>query len=396
MSVKVLFGCDRLLAKAESLKGRRFGFLGHGASITADLRPTHLALAEKAGAPAALFGPEHGFYGVEQDMVASAHEKDPWTGAAIVSLYGDDEHSLKPRAEAFAGLDLLVIDLQDVGSRYYTFAATAVWAAEVALGAGLEVYLLDRPNPLGGALVEGNRIEPGFESFVGALDLPVRHGLTMGEILRLEGRRRGWPERFTVFTLGGWRRTMLWEQTGRPWIAPSPNMPTPQTALVYPGGCLVEATQLSEGRGTTRPFELVGAPGIEPLGLARELEALQLPGVAFLPTYFKPQFQKHAGKVCGGVQVVVRDARTFAAYRCGLELLRTIARLHPGLFAWRAEAYEFVSDRAAIDLLTGSATFREALEAGVAGGERMDGFYRTFRRDEDRFFAERGSILLYD
>ena len=182
---RVRTGCDLLLAEAHILKGRRYALLAHGASVTADGRPLHLALtASEAGVPCALFGPEHGYYGVEQDMVASADQTDPWTGAPIVSLYGDSEESLKPWPEVFDGFDVLVVDLQDVGSRYYTYAATAVWAAEVALQAGLEVLVLDRPNPLGGAVVEGNRLAAGFESFVGAFaGLPVRHGLTLGELV---------------------------------------------------------------------------------------------------------------------------------------------------------------------------------------------------------------------
>ncbi len=396
----ILTGIDRLLAQAKRLAGRPYGLLGHAASITQDMRPTHLALAASpAGPPAALFGPEHGYYGVEQDMVASEDERDRATGAAIASLYGNDEKSLRPQPSAFAGLEVLLIDLQDIGTRYYTFAATAVWAAEAAIEAGLEVWLLDRPNPLGGAIYEGNAIEEGFASFVGALDLPVRHGLTLGEILRLEGKRRGWPEdRLEVFLVKGWKRTMSWPQLGRPFIAPSPNMPSYAAALVYPGACLIEATELSEGRGTTRPFELLGAPGVDPFALARSLEELQLPGVTFLPSYFKPQFQKHAGEVCGGVQLVVQDVFRFRSYRTGIEVLRLLRRQLGDRFSWRKAPYEFVSDRPAIDLLSGSAELRTALEIEESrfAAERLAAFYRRFRGDEDRFAGERRSILLYD
>ncbi|HYH47302.1 MAG TPA: exo-beta-N-acetylmuramidase NamZ domain-containing protein, partial [Thermoanaerobaculia bacterium] len=240
-------GLDLLLASPDDLAGRRYGLLAHGASVTRDLRPIHRALAAVGQPPAVLFGPEHGFYGIEQDMVAAEGGRDPWTGVAVHSLYGDDEATLRPQAQAFAGLDLLLVDLQDVGSRYYTYAATAVWAAEAALAAGCEVWVLDRPNPLGGEIVEGNRPQPGepdTESFVGAFDLPVRHGLTLGELVLLEARRRGWPDgdRLRIREMEGWRRGSSWEETGLPWIAPSPNMPTLTTALIYPGGCLVEAT----------------------------------------------------------------------------------------------------------------------------------------------------------
>ena len=396
----ILCGIDRLLAQPGKLAGRPYGLLGHAASITRDLVPTHLALKNSpVGAPTALFGPEHGYYGVEQDMVASVDEHDPLTGAPIASLYGDAEHSLYPQPSAFAGLEVLVIDLQDIGTRYYTFAATAVWAAEAAMKAGLEVLVLDRPNPLGGHVVEGGAIAAGYQSFVGALDLPVRHGLTIGEILRLEGRRRNWPEdQLEVFLIKGWKRAMSWPEIGRPFIAPSPNMPSYSTALVYPGACLIEATELSEGRGTTRPFELQGAPGVDPLALTRALEALQLPGVSFVPTFFKPQFQKHAGRVCGGIQLVVSDPRTFRSYRTGIEILRLLKLQLGEAFQWRQAPYEFVSDRPAIDLLSGSPALREALETADTplAAERLADFYRSFRRYEDDFSIERRHILLYD
>ena len=386
-------GLDRLLGQAQLLAGRRYGLLAHAASVSAALVPAHLALASSAaGPPAALFGPEHGFYGTEQDMVAAQGGRDPWTGAALVSLYGDGPDSLLPRPEAFAGLDLLLIDLQDVGSRYYTYAATALWAAEAALGAGCEVWVLDRPNPLGGEVVEGNLPEPGFESFVGAFRLPVRHGLTLSELFRLEAERRSFPARHRVFPMEGWRRGMPWEATGRPWIAPSPNMPSPATALLYPGACLVEATELSEGRGTTRPFQLVGAPGVEPLRLARELAGRELPGIAFLPTYFRPQFGKHRGALCAGVELVVTDAAAFRPYRAGLELLSALRRVAPEAFAWRRAPYEFVADRPAIDLLTGSAAYRAAIEAG---GEGLDALASAWPADEQAFRSERRPALLY-
>ena len=393
---EVTTGLDRLLAEPERLAGRRYGLLAHGASITRDLRPAHRALAGTGTPPAVLFGPEHGYYGVEQDMVAALSSRDPWTGVPILSLYGDAESSLAPLPAAFAGLDLLLIDLQDVGSRYYTYAATAVWAAEAALAAGCEVWVLDRPNPLGGEVVEGNLPEPGYDSFVGAFKTPVRHGLTLGELVLLEARRRGrgsWEGRFTVWEMSGWRRAMSWEETGLPWIAPSPNMPTTLTAQVYPGGCLVEATELSEGRGTTRPFQLTGAPGLDPVALADRMNSLGLPGVAFLPTYFRPQFQKQAGKVCGGVELVVTDPRRFRSYRAGVELLAAARAVGPEVFAWRTAPYEFVADRPAIDLLTRSPACREALESGRR--EDLLAWFATWEADEAAFRAECAEILLY-
>jgi uncharacterized protein YbbC (DUF1343 family) len=391
MSVQT--GLDRLLADPSRLVDRAYGILAHGASIARDGRPIHLALAATAaGPPRALFGPEHGYYGIEQDMIPAEGGSDPWTGAPILSLYGDSEQTLRPSPSAFAGLDVLLIDLQDVGSRYYTYAATGIWAAEAAMAAGCEVWVLDRPNPLGGEVIEGNLLGAGYESFVGAFRLPVRHGLTLGELFRLEARRRtGHDAYFKVWYMDGWTRGMTWEQTGLPWIAPSPNMPTSTTALVYPGGCLVEATELSEGRGTTRPFQLTGAPFIDPKRLAEELNGRDLPGVRFVPTYYRPQFQKHRGAVCAGVELLVTDPRAFQSYRTGAELLDAIHRLWPDDFAWREAPYEFVSDRPAIDLLTGGPEYRQAIESG----EGLADWIATWKNDEREFRNECREILLY-
>lgn len=400
-------GLDRLLARlgeGDPPRPGRYALLAHGASVTADLAPAHLALAaSSAGPPTLLMGPEHGYYGVEQDMVPADAGRDPWTGARIVSLYGDSEGTLRPDPAVFEGIDLLIVDLQDVGSRYYTYAATAVWAAEVALGAGREVWILDRPNPLDGVTVEGNLPEPGYASFVGAFRIPVRHGLTLGELARLEAGRRSWGEGLTVWRVEGWDRSTGWEETGRPWIAPSPNMPTPTTARLYPGGCLVEATTVSEGRGTTRPFQLVGAPGIDPPTLARALEERwgrlsddegREAGVRAIPTFFRPQFQKHAGALCGGVEVVAEGAERPRPYAAGVHLiaaLHAVGQSTPGTFDWRPEPYEFVHDRPAIDLLAGT----DALRLAIERGRGLDEWIATWEADEARFREERRTALLY-
>ncbi len=385
-------GLDRLLENPRVLAGRRYGLLAHGASVSAELRPIHLALL-RAGVtrPRLLLGPEHGFYGVEQDMVPAADQTDPWTGVPIVSLYGDDERSLHPDPGLFSELDLLLIDLQDVGSRYYTYAATAVWSAAAALASGCEVWVLDRPNPLGGVEIEGNLRRPGFESVVGAFELPVRHGLTIAELVRLQACREGWSNGLKTWEMEGWLRRATWEELGRPWIAPSPNLPTPAATRVYPGSCLVEGTGLSEGRGTTRPFQLVGAPWLDPVELANHLDQSGLPGVAFLPTYFRPHYQKHAGEVCGGVQIEVTDPHTFRPYRCGVHLLAAARSLAPDSFTWRREAYEFVADRPAIDLLAGDDALRRILENGGDPGAWID----SWSADEEAFRAERREVLLY-
>ncbi len=388
-------GLDRLLDDAKRLKGRRYAILCHQASLSRGGVHAHLALAAAQPA-AALLGPEHGFYGVEQDMVASRDERDPWTGSPVISLYGDDASSLRPQPGVFDGCDLLVIDLQDVGARYYTFAATAVWAAEAALAAGCEVWILDRPNPLGGREVEGNLLDLDYASFVGAFRMPQRHGLTLAEIVLLEARRRGWDTAsLAVFEVEGWRREQTWQDMGRPWTAPSPNMPTPDTAAIYPGLCLFEATTVSEGRGTTRPFQLLGMPGADAPALAgrclARLGAAGLTGVSVVPAMFRPQFQKHAGAVCAGVELRVLDAGALQPVRLGFELLLAFRDVLGPAFDWRAEPYEFVSDTPAVDLLAGTDRFRLGLDSPDA----LERWYASWRDDESEFRAERESVLLY-
>jgi len=382
-------GLDRLLDDTSALAGRRYGLLTHLAAVSGDLLPAHLALERAGLPPQRLFGPEHGLYGQAQDMEATEDALDPWTGARVVSLYGDAAESLVPDPACFEGLDLLVIDLQDIGARYYTYAATAVWSARVALEAGCDVWVLDRPNPLGGAEVEGNRRQSDLESFVGAFEQPARHGLTIAEIVRLELARVGLEEAIETYALSGWRRWMIWRHLGRPWIAPSPNMPTPTTATLYPGLCLVEATNISEGRGTTRPFQLVGAPEIDPLALADALSRRGLEGVRFMPTRFRPRFQKHAGNDCGGVEVVVSDEERVQPFRLGVELILELAS-QPG-FAWRTEPYEFVGDRPAIDLLSGDTALRAAVDEGRTPTTWIDGW----SADEAEFRRLREPYLLY-
>lgn len=395
-------GLDRLLAEASRLDGRRYALLSHAAAVArgpGGLQPSHLALAGSGRRPRVLFGPEHGFWGVEQDHVATDDRRDPLTGLEVRSLYGDRPESLRADPASFDGLDLLLVDLQDVGVRYYTYAATAVWAAEAALEAGCEVWVLDRPNPLGGQVVEGGLPRPGFESFVGAFRLPVRHGLTLGELVLLEARRRGFggdPSRLRVLPVEGWKRPQLWPDSGRPWIAPSPNMPSFDTALVYPGLCLLEATTLSEGRGTARPFLWTGAPGIDAGALVGVLGERDLPGVSFLPVLFRPGYQKHAGELCAGVETVVTDAELFEPYRTGVEILAAVREVAPEALGWRSEPYEFVGDRPALDLLTGGPECREALEAGGAEmRRRLDAWMAGWGADEAAFRHERREVLLY-
>jgi uncharacterized protein YbbC (DUF1343 family) len=339
---------------------------------------------------AKLFGPEHGLLGEAQDLIGVPDGGN--AGLRVHSLYGDTFASLRPTAEQLHGLDALVIDLQDVGSRYYTFQATMLLCLEAASHAGLLTVVLDRPNPLGGVAVEGPALRAGFESFVGSHPIVTRHGMTIGELARLYHKERGLTGELLVIPCEGWTRDMDFEVTGLPWVLPSPNMPTVDTAFVYPGQCLLEGSNLSEGRGTTRPFELCGAPWIDGRTLARRLATQELPGVVFRPAYFKPTFQKFAGQLCGGVQLHVTDREAFLPVRTGLALLATMRELSGERFAWRTEPYEFVADRPAIDLLFGRDRERLSLEADTSVAEIAS----AWSADEAAFGKRREPFLLYD
>ncbi len=292
----------------ELIGGRRWALLANQAAVTTDLDPARGVLhAGKAGELVRLFAPEHGLDGVAQDMEAVRDQRDLLTGAEVRSFYGADADTLAPRSGDLSDVEVLVIDLPDIGTRYYTFAATMDWAMAAAERAGIEVVMLDRPNPIGGVLREGGPVQPGFESFVSQLPVPVRHGITLAEIAILLQRERYSNLELTVVPCRGWQREMWWDSTGLPWVPPSPNMPALETATLYPGLCLIEATTLSEGRGTTRPFHLVGAPWIWRSGWSNELRRLELAGVAFRLTRFRPEFGKHAGEVCSGIELHITD-----------------------------------------------------------------------------------------
>jgi uncharacterized protein YbbC (DUF1343 family) len=391
--LRVRAGLDVLRADGFApLRGLSVGLVTHPAAVAADLRHAANLLAAAPGLRlAALFGPEHGLFGEAQDLVGVPNGSDADPGLRVHSLYGDTVESLRPADEQLAGLDALVIDLQDVGSRYYTFQATMLFCLEAASRRGLRVVVLDRPNPLGGEAIEGPTLRPGFESFVGIHLLPTRHGLTIGELARLYTAERGLGAGLVVVPCEGWRREMDFERTGLPWVLPSPNMPTVDTAFVYPGQCLLEGTNLSEGRGTTRPFELCGAPWIDPHRLCAHLHDERLPGVAFRPAWFRPTFHKFAGQTCGGVQVHVLDREAFRPVRTGLVLLAALRDLSGEAFAWRREPYEFVADRPAIDLLFGNDRERTALEAGQAAAVVA----RSWEPEEAAFRDRRRAFLLY-
>ncbi len=336
------------------------GLVANPTSVTADLVHGALALKDSGAFDlAALFGPEHGIWADAQDLVEVSDGRDPKTGLPVFSLYGPTR---VPSPAMLRGLDALIFDVQDVGSRYYTFIYTMLHAMEACARDGVTFVVLDRPNPIGALTVDGNVLLAEYESFVGLHPLAVRHGMTVGELAHMFREERGLRVDLRVVPMKGYRRAMAFEDTGLPWVLPSPNMPTVDTAYVYPGGCLVEGTNLSEGRGTTRPFELVGAPWIDPWRLARDLANEEIPGAAFRPTYFAPTFHKHRGQVCGGVQVHVTDRRRFPAFFAYLLLIVHARRQDPGRFEWRRPPYEYESVRLPIDILCGTATVRTAIE----------------------------------
>lgn len=395
-AVCVQTGLDRLVEERFArLRGRRVGLVCHPASVAADLQHITVHLRAAGVAVRRCFGPEHGIWADAQDMIAvHDHETptEPVTGAPVRSLYGHDEASLSPTAQDLADLDLLLIDLQDVGSRYYTYIYTAIFAARAALAQGVEVLVLDRPNPLGGVHIEGNLTQRGFLSFVGRWPLPVRHGLTLAEVIAYLAAQEGWDlTGLDVVEMRGWRRDMLFADTGLPWVMPSPNMPTPDTALVYPGQCLLEGTLLSEGRGTTRPFELFGADFIDPFELAEAMHALPLEGVRFRPLYLRPSFHKFAGQTIGGLQLHVTDAERYRPWLCSLSLLHTLRRLYGAALQWRTETYEFVSDRLAIDLLAGGPELRQMVETGAS----VAAFWHSAQEQAAHFAKQRRPWLRY-
>ena len=333
-----------------------------------DARFRHLADLLQA-APgvtlAALFGPEHGVRGEVQYMEAVGEARDVRTGVPVHSLYGSTADSLRPRPEWLAGLDVVVFDIQDVGARYYTYVYTMALAMEACAQAKVRFVVLDRPNPLGGERVEGNLVEPGFRSFVGLYPLPNRHGMTLGELARLLNLEEGLGCDLAVVPCLGWSRKMRWADTGLTFLPPSPNMPTPDTAQVYPGMCLLEGTNVSEGRGTCRPFEQFGAPYLDANDVATALEKHALPGLRVRPVHFVPTWDKHRGQGCAGAFLHVTDPAVFLSVRTGLAVVAEARRLGAADFQWRAEAYEFVTDVPAFDLLCGNARVRRALESGA-------------------------------
>lgn len=384
-------GLDVLVAQQFApLRGKRVGAIVNPTSV--DGRFRHLADL-LAGASdvhlAALFGPEHGIRGEAQYMVAVGDEpKDSKTGVPVHSLYGSTYESLSPKEAWLDGLDALVFDIQDVGSRYYTYVYTMALAMQVAARKGLPFYVLDRPNPIDGVHAEGNLVGEGFRSFVGLYALPNRHGMTAGELARLFNAQEGWGVDLHVIPCEGWSRRDAWDRTGLPFIPPSPNMPTADTALVYPGMCLGEGTNVSEGRGTCRPFEQFGAPWVRSDALVERLHREDLPGVSFRACGFTPTFDKFKGESCNGAFMHVVDKDAFRPLLTGIAVFKVLRELHPEHFAWRADAYEFVDDVPAFDLLCGTDQVRRGIEEGWELSRLVEGFdaqLQSFVRDREKY-----------
>ncbi len=372
------------------LSGARIGAVVHPASISRNFRHTaDLLLNEKAFQLVSLFGPQHGARGEKQDnMIESEFYRDPDTGLPVHSLYGDTR---RPTHEMMEDVDVLLYDLQDVGTRVYTFIWTLAYCLEACASSDRQLIVLDRPNPINGLQVEGDILDPAYSSYVGLYPIPMRHGMTVGELALFFNGEFRMGCNLKVIPMEGWNRSLWFEETGLPWVPPSPNIPTVDSAVVYPGMVLVEGTALSEGRGTTKPFELIGAPYIRPGQYASYLNGLGLPGVQFRPTYFQPTFQKHAEKMCGGAQLHVLDRDAFEPYLTGVAAITAARSLYPAHFAWRQPPYEYEYRKLPIEILCGGRRIPDLIEAGAAPDQVREAWYS----DVADFHRRRKPYLLY-
>jgi uncharacterized protein YbbC (DUF1343 family) len=385
----VRLGSDLLLASSR-LQGARVGVVCNHASVDRGFLHIVDRLAARGDLTlAAIFGPQHGFRSdVQDNMIETPHADDPNRRVPVYSLYSETR---EPTADMLRGLDVLVIDLQDIGARIYTYIYTMANCLRACARHGVPVIVCDRPNPIGGTDVEGAVLAAGFESFVGQFPVPMRHGMTIGELARLFNEPFGLGAALEVVAMEGWTRAMYADEAGLPWVMPSPNMPTLETAIVYPGTVLFEGILISEGRGTTRPFELVGAPWIEAERFARAMNALELSGAHFRPAVFEPTFQKHAKQPCGGCQIHVTDRAAFRPVLAGVALAEMCHRTDPARFAWRQPPYEYEHDRLPFDILAGSDVLRGQIEAGMPATE----IAASWHDDEAAFRRLRQPFLLY-
>jgi uncharacterized protein YbbC (DUF1343 family) len=387
--MRIELGSERLLAGA-ALHGRRVGIVCNPASV--DHAFGHVAdhlLAHPHAELAAIFGPQHGFRSdVQENMIETGHGRDELRRVPVYSLYSETR---EPTSEMLRTLDVLVIDLQDVGTRIYTYIYTMANCLRAARRHGVKVLVCDRPNPINGVDVEGPMLAAGYESFVGQYPIPMRHGMTIGELARLFNEHFGLGADLDVVPMHGWRREMFHDEAAAPWVMPSPNMPTLDTAIAYPGTVLFEGTSTSEGRGTTRPFELIGQPGIVAERFAAQLNDRRLPGVFFRPAVFEPTFHKHARQTCAGCQLHVVDRRAFRPVLAGVALVAAFRAADRERFRWREPPYEYEQVKLPFDILAGSAAVREQIEAGVAAEE----IARSWEKDVAEFMPIRDRFLMY-
>jgi uncharacterized protein YbbC (DUF1343 family) len=385
----VTLGCERLI-EGGALDGARVGIVCNPSSVDSQLRHVADRIASRPAARlSAIFGPQHGFRSdVQENMIESGHARDEARRVPVYSLYSETR---TPTAEMMSGLDLLVIDLQDVGTRIYTYIYTMANCLIAARAHGVKVLVCDRPNPIGGDAVEGPMLRRGFESFVGLYPIPMRHGMTIGELARLFNETFEIGANLEIVEMKGWRREMYFEDTRLPWVMTSPNIPTVDTCIVYPGTVLFEGTNVSEGRGTTRPFELVGAPWVAAERFADTMNRLDLPGALFRPAVFEPTFHKHAKTSCGGCQIHVLDRTAFRAVEAGVALLAAFRASDPRQFAWRDPPYEYEHTKLPIDILAGSPALRQDIEAGRTARD----IAASWEQEVAAFNAVRNRYLLY-
>jgi len=396
MPNKIKTGLDKLLETKSLLLdlGNEVAYLGHEASVSSRLEPGHLAINKLIGKRLSrLFGPQHGFATLDQDnMIETSHQIHPFLGIPVYSLYSNTR---QPSPEMLEGLDTLIIDLQDVGTRVYTYIWTLFLIMESCKGKDLRILVLDRPNPIGGLTIEGNLPQAEWYSFVCMEQIPMRHGLTIGEIALLFNQEFKNQVNLEVIPMTGWKRSMHWNDTGLPWVNPSPNLPTYSGSLVYPGTVLIEGTELSEGRGTTRSLELIGHPELNPYKLGpilnTELKKKGLSGFALRPTFFKPTFQKHMDMVCGGFQVHCTDRDEFQPWKLMQHVLRVLyLELDLEKF-WNTDSYEYETKGLGIDYINGSTDIRKWIENDGSSEELIE----LEIEGQKEFKAKREEILIY-
>ena len=372
------------------IRGARVGLVCNQASVDHELKHSADRMRSTKGLNLkALFGPQHGIRGdVQDNMIETAHTNDTETGLPVYSLYSETR---EPTERMLEDVDVLVCDLPDVGCRIYTFAYTIANCMRVAKRLGKPLIVCDRPNPIGGLAVEGNVLEPGFESFVGLFPIPTRHGLTLGELAQMFNRKWGIGCELEVVKMEGWSRELWFDETDVPWVLPSPNIPTLESATVFPGTVHIEGTHVSEGRGTTRPFEFVGAPYADSAELSRRLEGTGLPGVRFRPSNFQPTFQKHAGVTCGGVQIHVLDREAFKPVLTGVAVVKAFHDLYTDVFRWKEPPYEYVYDKNPFDVIAGTDSLRQSIERG----DSLEAFENDWKQGVEAFEESRREYLLY-